>query len=236
MRETSLFGKWVITWEACQRPQGHTRWRPLNWQHKICVHVTITSSPLSSPSSSSPQSAFTEQLSSLSSSLEQHSTTNSQLSCHHISIVVIVINTTISINILEYIFRRWVGREKGKRSPRKRAEVYDGWEWVWGRLPRWLRFRSAVDNTLQCMLQCIYNVYVSYKVCSVCLDLRLTSKGGAGCFLSPPAAADDPPTCICIHPGGTHVNTITSWWTAYMTPQIHAAEILHEDIYEEVTN
>ena len=60
-----------------------------------------------------------------------------------------------------------------------------------------------------------YNVstmYICYNVRSVCLDLRLTSKGGAGCFLSSPAAADDPPTCICIHPGGTHVNTNTSWW------------------------
>ena len=138
--------------------------------------------------------------------------------------VIIVINTTISINILEYIFRSWVGRENYQESPRKRAEVYDGWEWVWGRLPRWLRFRSAVDNTLQCTLQCIYNVYVSYKVCSVCLDLRLTSKGGAGCFLSSPAAADDPPTCICIHPGGTHVNTNTSWWHTYI--RIHPGDLL----------
>ena len=55
-------------------------------------------------------------------------------------------------------------------------------------------------------------MYIRYNVRSVCLDLRLTSKGGAGCFLSSPAAADDPPTCICIHPGGTHVNTNTSWW------------------------
>ena len=41
--------------------------------------------------------------------------------------IIIVINTTISINILEYIFRRWVGREKRKKKPEKEGR---GIRWV----------------------------------------------------------------------------------------------------------